>query len=204
MSHRSLLVRALPAVGFAGGLAFVFLGCSSVSGGTSVRSAAEGAAAAQGEGAGHPLVGKPAPAFSAEWIMGEGPKTLAEARGKVVIVDFWATYCDPCKKLFPKYQELVKQFGGEIAVIAISIDEKGDSQEEAKSTKEAIQKFVKNAGVTFPIVWDIDQTAVNTYNPPKMPTSYLIDKAGIVRSVHAGYRGADEAMIVEEIKALLR
>ena len=58
------------------------------------------------------LVGSAAPEIAAEAVTGEGPATLADASGKVVILDFWATYCAPCKKSFPKYQELVDQFGG--------------------------------------------------------------------------------------------
>ena len=73
---------------------------------------ASGAGAESGNSDGS-LVGKPAPDFTAETVGGEGPKTVKEANGKVTIIDFWATYCGPCKKSFPKYQELVDQFGGE-------------------------------------------------------------------------------------------
>src|SRR5262245_11413125 len=66
-----------------------------------------------------PLVGTPAPAISAEKITGEGPTNLKDASGKVVILDFWGTYCDPCKKSFPKYQELTAQLGDSLTVIAV-------------------------------------------------------------------------------------
>ena len=73
--------------------------------------------------------GKTADELSVTPVTGEGPKSLAEAKGKVVIVDFWATYCDPCRKSFPKYQEMVDQFGGDLAVIAVSVDDPSDVQE---------------------------------------------------------------------------
>jgi len=137
------------------------------------------------------LVGSAAPEI------GEGPATLADASGKVVILDFWATYCAPCKKSFPKYQELVDQFGGELAVIAISVDNPEDA------TKEQLEAFVKETGVKFSIVWDKDQAAAKKYSPPKMPTSFVVDKTGVVRHIHAGYETGEEEKIAEEIKALL-
>jgi len=143
-------------------------------------------------------VGQAAPAFTAEAVTGEGPKTVAEANGKVLIVDFWATYCDPCKKSFPKYQELVDQFGGDLAVIGVSVDEKGDG------IKEAITEFSKTTGVKFSLVWDTEKTAAKAYSPPNMPTSYVIDKTGVVRHVHAKYNVGEESAIAEEVKALLK
>lgn len=149
-------------------------------------------------GAAHPLVGKPAPEFTAEKVAGEGPASLKEASGKVVIVDFWATYCAPCKKSFPKYQELVDQFAGDLAVIAVSVDEKDDV------TKEQIEDFAKETGVKFAIVWDKEKSAAGTYSPPKMPSSFVVDKTGTIRHLHAGYESGEEAKIAEEIKALLQ
>src|SRR5215831_5350305 len=105
--------------------------------------------------AGGGLVGQPAPSFTAEFMTGSGPKTLEEAKGKVIVLDFWAQYCGPCKKSFPKYQELVDQSGGDVAVLAVSVDEPADdSADEVKKTKEKILDFVKQTGVKFAIVWD--------------------------------------------------
>ena len=134
---------------------------------------------------------------SAEYVTGEGPKTLAEAKGKVVIVDFWATYCQPCKKSFPKYQDLVDQFGGDLAVIAVSVDEVGDV-DEAK-----LKEFAEQTGVKFTILWDKEQKTAKAYSPPKMPTSYIIDKEGNIAHKHAGYESGEEEKIAEEVKALL-
>lgn len=148
-------------------------------------------------GAAQALVGKAAPEFAAESVTGEGPATLKDAKGSVVILDFWATFCGPCKKSFPKYQALVEQFGGEVNVLAVSVDEP-DSV-----TKEQIAEFAKNTGVKFAVVWDKDQKAVKLYSPPTMPTSFIIDKEGVVRHVHSGYKDGEEDKIAEEVKALL-
>jgi thiol-disulfide isomerase/thioredoxin len=158
--------------------------------------APESAAPAAAAGGG--LVGQPAPALNIESVAGNGPTTLDAAKGKVVIVDFWATYCDPCKKSFPKYQELVDQFGGELIVMGVSVDE-GET-----TKKEALLDFVKKTGVKFPILWDKDQIVVKKYAPPKMPTSYIIDKGGVVRFTHAGFEAGEEVKIAEEVKGLLK
>lgn len=143
------------------------------------------------------LVGKPAPEFTAESVTGEGPATLKDAKGTVVILDFWATYCGPCKKSFPKYQALVEQFGGEVNVLAVSTDDPGDA------TKAEIEEFASKAGVKFAIVWDKTKEAAKLYSPPTMPTSFIIDKEGVVKHVHAGYKDGEEEEITNEVKALL-
>jgi cytochrome c biogenesis protein CcmG/thiol:disulfide interchange protein DsbE len=158
----------------------------------------EGAKDASGEaGSASALVGKPAPDFATESVTGEGPTTLKDAKGSVVILDFWATYCGPCKKSFPKYQALVEQFGGEVNVLAVSVDEP-DSV-----TKDQIAEFAKATGVKFAVVWDKEQKAVKLYSPPTMPTSFIIDKEGVVKHVHAGYKDGEEDQIAAEVKALL-
>lgn len=148
-------------------------------------------------GAAAALVGKPAPDFTAESVTGEGPTTLKDAKGSVVILDFWATYCGPCKKSFPKYQSLVEQFGGEVNVLAVSVDEPDGV------TKDQIAEFAKATGVKFAVVWDKEQKAVKLYSPPTMPTSFVIDKDGVVKHVHAGYKDGEEDQITAEVKALL-
>lgn len=167
------------------------LGCSGGDGGGGVASPTGG------DAEGGALVGSKAPEISAAYVMGDGPKTLGEATGKVVILDFWATYCDPCKKSFPKYQELVDQFGGDLTVIAISVDDPEDA------SQNKLEEFVNATGVKFSIVWDKDQSAAKKYSPPKMPTSFVIDREGKIRFVHAGYETGEEAKIAKEVESLL-
>lgn len=143
------------------------------------------------------LMGKAAPEISATAVTGDGPATIAEAKGRVTIVDFWATFCEPCKKSFPKYQELMDKFGGDLVVIAVSVDNPEDVKE------DALKEFAKTTNVKFKIVWDKDQSTVKKYNPPKMPTSFILDKDGNVKHIHAGYESGEESKIGDEVQALL-
>ena len=141
----------------------------------------------------HPLLGAAAPALDVPTADGKSRVDLAAHAGKVVIVDFWATWCEPCRQSFPAYQKLVNDFGGKLVVIGVSVDESPDP----------IAGFVKATAVKFPIGWDEGQSAAKSYEPPKMPTSFVVDKSGIVRFVHGGYSHGDENQLREEIKSLL-
>jgi cytochrome c biogenesis protein CcmG/thiol:disulfide interchange protein DsbE len=142
-------------------------------------------------------IGKAAPELSADYIAGEGPKNLAEAKGRVVVIDFWGTYCGPCKKSFPKYQSLVEEFNGELAVIAVSVD----SPEDVKD--EDLKAFADQTGAKFPILWDKTRKTAEMYKPEKMPTSILLDKEGNVRHIHAGFKDGEEEEIAKEVRELL-
>jgi thiol-disulfide isomerase/thioredoxin len=139
----------------------------------------------------------PAPEVVAESVNGAGPYKLAETRGQVTIVDFWATYCEPCRKSFPKYQEMVDKFAGKLVVIGVSVDDPEDSEE------QDIQAWVDELSVTFPIVWDKKKETAKAYEPEKMPTSFVIDKQGNIRHIHAGYTAEEADVIVKEVEALL-
>jgi peroxiredoxin len=138
-------------------------------------------------------VGAPAPDFTLEPIGGGtslGPKSFA---GKVVIIDFWATWCAPCRQSFPVYQHLLEKFGGKLAVIGVSVDDAPDG----------IEKFRTETGVRFPIVWDQGQAVAEAYKPGTMPTSFVIDRSGLVSSIHEGFHQGDEAILEQEIRSLL-
>ena len=143
------------------------------------------------------LIGKQAPELHVELLGGEGASSLAEARGKVAIVDFWGTFCDPCRKSFPVYQELVDEHGGNVQMLAVSVDEPDNAD------AEAIMEFANEFEVSFPILWDKEQKTAKIYDPPKMPTSYIVDREGIIRHVHAGYTADEPEAISEEVSALL-
>jgi thiol-disulfide isomerase/thioredoxin len=153
-----------------------------------------GGPGASSASASHPLLGAPAPEFELHEVNGGGRQSLAAHAGKVVIVDFWATWCVPCKKSFPAYQKLVQQMNGELVVLAISQDD------DAKG----IPAFLSETGAKFPVVWDDAKLVAKSYDPPTMPTAYVIDKSGIIRFVHTGYHAGDEATLEEEVRSLAR
>jgi cytochrome c biogenesis protein CcmG, thiol:disulfide interchange protein DsbE len=155
--------------------------------------AGAGGGGASSAGASHPLVGAPAPAFELRNVAGGGEQTLQAHAGKVLIVDFWATWCEPCKQSFPAYQKLVSEMGGDLVVVGISQDD------DAKG----IPAFVSETGAKFPIVWDDGKSVAKAYDPPTMPTAFVIDKSGIIRFVHVGYRAGDEATLEEEVRSLM-
>ena len=123
---------------------------------------------------------------------------LSSLRGKVVLVDFWASWCKPCKKELPELDKLAKAYkdaGADVAIVAITIDTKKDNAD----------KFLKSAGIKHvTVLYDPSSTSAEQYQPETMPTSYVIDKKGIIKSVHVGYNAGDEKKVKAEIDALLK
>jgi cytochrome c biogenesis protein CcmG, thiol:disulfide interchange protein DsbE len=190
MISTSSTVRTLASFTAVAALSFSMFGCG--------PSEAGAAAAGEPPKGGHPLLGKPAPEITSEYVSGEGPKTIKEAAGKVLILDFWGTFCEPCKKSFPKYQELVEQHGGSVVILAVSIDEP-----ESKK-KEDLEAFAKEHKAKFAIAWDKDHKAAEAYDLGSltMPSSFIIDKTGVVRHVHAGFKDDEVEVLNAEIKEL--
>ena len=153
----------------------------------------EGPGAESPGGDKHPLIGSPAPEFDLPAVSGGKHASLSSAEGKVVLVDFWATWCAPCKASFPKYEALARAHGGDVAVIGISEDDEADG----------IADFAKETGATFTLAWDKEKSVAAAYQPGSMPTSFIVDKNGLVRFVHAGFRDGEEHDIEKQIKSLL-
>lgn len=144
-------------------------------------------------GQGHDLLGAVAPPFSlADVESGQrlGPDSF---QGKVVIIDFWATWCAPCRESFPAYQRLVDRHKGELVVLGVSVDEE----------PTGIARFKSETGVTFPLLWDEGQVVSNNYRPGTMPTSFVLDRNGVVKFIHEGFRSGDDVTIEREVGALL-
>lgn len=121
-------------------------------------------------------VGEPFPSLAAAGLEG----SLPELNNKVVLVDFWATWCGPCKESFPGYSKLQSELAGRgFTIVAVSMDKKARDYEE----------FLKRFAPTFPTVRDGAFKLAGIVRPPGMPTSYLLDKHGVLRSVHSGFHG---------------
>jgi len=146
-----------------------------------------------GPGDKHEMVGIHAPAFSRPPVVGQHALSTDGAKGKVLVIDFWATYCKPCEKEFPKLQALADKHSGNMLVYGLSEDE----------STEGIAAFVKKTGVRFPIGWDQGNAISQRYKLDKMPTSYVVDKKGIIRFVHGGYSEGGEEEIARQVEELL-
>ena len=173
----------------AGGLA-IALSVISVSACGGGGEGTSGATTPAGKGG---LVGNPGPDFALDSLNGQGKVSLAASKGKVVIVDFWATWCEPCKKSFPKLQELNVKYKGNLVIIGISEDDE----------KGGIADFGNTHGAKFPLVWDEKKALADKWKPANMPTTFILDKQGVVKFVHQGYHDGEEAEIDKEIKSLL-
>ena len=126
--------------------------------------------------------------------MEKKPLDLQQYRGKVFYLDFWATWCPPCKKSMPFLNALrneLKDQGFEI--IAISVDEDSD----------AAWKFLKQYPVDYVIAMDPSGLCPEQYDVKAMPSAYFIDKKGIIRFIHLGFRERDEKEIRQRVLELL-
>jgi peroxiredoxin len=141
----------------------------------------------------HPMLGELAPDFELDSANGGESVSLAAHRGKVVIVDFWATWCEPCRVSFPEYQAIADRMSGKVVVIGISEDD----------DPAAISSFARDADVSFPLVWDEDKSLAAAYKPSAMPTSFIVDPNGLVRYVHLGFRAGDGTHIEKRIREIL-
>jgi thiol-disulfide isomerase/thioredoxin len=113
----------------------------------------------------------------------------------VVLVDFWASWCGPCKASFPALAQLQRDFAARgLLIAAVSVDEK----------PAAASAFVKKLAPNFPTLHDRSQTLVKQVGVPTMPTSYLLGRDGRVRFVHQGFHGeTTERELRRQIETLL-
>jgi len=120
---------------------------------------------------------------------------LPALAGKVVLLDFWASWCGPCKKSFPELDKLQQAYKDKgLVILAINVDEKADEME----------SFLKAHPVSFAVVRDAKQKLVAAAGVESMPTSVLVDAKGVIRFQHTGFRGAETVkQLTEEIEKLL-
>jgi thiol-disulfide isomerase/thioredoxin len=137
-------------------------------------------------------VGDAFPDLAAQNLEGKLPATL---KGKVVLVDFWASWCAPCAKSFPAMEELQKRYADRVVILAVSVDEKLSD----------MQTFLKKHPASFTVVRDAEHKLVAAVNAEAMPTSFLVDAAGRVRFIHNGFHGEEtRKQYLEEIESLLK
>lgn len=136
-------------------------------------------------------IGDAFPALENRGLEGALPST----KGRVLMIDFWATWCAPCKSSFPHYSTLQTELGPRgFTLLAVSVDK----------TPQAYADFLKRMAPLFATVRDAGQKLVAELAPPAMPTCYLVDRQGRLRFTHAGFHGEqDVARLRAEITQLL-
>ncbi len=118
--------------------------------------------------------------------------SLSKYRGKVVILDFWATWCPPCRRGIPDLIDIQKQYKNKVAVIGVSLD---------TDTKKNVVPFIKNFGINYPIVY-ANEKIVNDYgNIQAIPTTFIINKKGNIAYQYVGLQ--PKFKFIEDIKKLL-
>jgi cytochrome c biogenesis protein CcmG/thiol:disulfide interchange protein DsbE len=140
----------------------------------------------------NPLVNKPAPPIAGQLLQGD-VRSLADARGKLVMVYFWASYCDPCKRSFPKYQAIPEKYPGDVVLLAVSADP-------PEQKEERLNAFLTAMNAKGSAVWD--PQVPQTWPIPGVPTIVLIDRQGIVRAVFSGYTDRGPGWIAERLDKL--
>ena len=134
-----------------------------------------------------------APDFALKSIDGTNLR-LNEYRGQVVLINFWASWCGPCRQEMPLLEAIDKRYqNAGFTVLGVNVEGK------AAPAKEIAAK----AGVSFPVLVDEGQKVSELYQLEAMPSSVIVDRDGVVRYVHSGYKPGDEAKYVEVIKQLI-
>jgi peroxiredoxin len=140
------------------------------------------------------LQGQVAPDFVLRSATGENLR-LSEYRGDVVLINFWATWCGPCRQEMPLLDDLYGRYQRVgFNLLGVNIDE---------DSRRAMQ-MVQELGVNFPVLFDENKEVSKLYEVAAMPVTILVDREGIVRHVHHGYKPGYEEKYLTEIRSLLR
>ena len=137
--------------------------------------------------------GQRAPAFNLP-AAGGSNVSLANLKGRVVYVDFWASWCAPCKQSFPWMNEMQAKYGPKgLTIVGVNLDK----------NREDADKFLSGTPAKFTVAYDSSGKVAEAYQPKGMPTSFLVGADGVVRAVHVGFREKDKEDLERELAAAL-
>lgn len=136
----------------------------------------------------------PAPDFTLKSAGGENLR-LSDLRGEVVMINFWASWCGPCRQEMPLLDELYAQYKPlGFTILGVNVEE--DSQK--------AKDLLKGLPVTFPVLFDNDSKVSKLYDVVAMPSTVLVDRNGNMRYLHRGYKPGYEEQYQEQVRALIR
>jgi peroxiredoxin len=136
----------------------------------------------------------PAPDFTLNGQSGK-PVALDQFKGQVVMLNFWASWCGPCRQEFPLLDDIYKKYN-KLGFIMIGVNVEPDSK--------AANDWLKQTPVTFPILYDTDSKVSKLYGVAGMPSTVIVDRKGTVRMIHRGYQPGDEQQYLTSIRTLVR
>lgn len=134
--------------------------------------------------------GDAAPDFTAELADGN-TFTLSEQKGKVVLLNFWATWCGPCVGEMPTFEKLYSEYGDKVSILAVNCLE----------DKETVNQFIEEEGYTFPIAYDEEGTINMKYPSEGIPYTLIIDGEGVIQKIYVG--AADAETQYQEYKSAI-
>ncbi len=136
----------------------------------------------------------PAPDFALPSRDG-GEVRLSELRGQVVMINFWATWCGPCRQEMPLLQQISARYEP-LGFTLLGVNVEPDSA--------PAKAWLEKVPVTFPILFDRENTVSASFGVEAMPSTVLVDREGRVRHVHRGYKAGDESMYADLIRGLVK
>jgi peroxiredoxin len=140
------------------------------------------------------LEGQVAPDFALKSSTGQNLR-LSEYRGNVVMINFWATWCGPCRQEMPLLDELYTRYERVgFSLLGVNIDD---------DSRRAMQ-MIEDLGVSFPVLFDARKEVSELYEVEAMPVTVLVDREGNVRYVHHGYKPGYEDKYLDQVRSLLR
>jgi len=125
----------------------------------------------------------------------DGSVQLSDFKGKVVYLDFWASWCDPCRASFPWMSEMKKKYGSQgLEIIAINLDKE----------RKLADTFLKDMDINFIVAFDPSGESAERFELRGMPGSYLIGKDGSIQATHLGFRDKDKKKLESAVEILLK
>ena len=142
-----------------------------------------------------PEIGQPAPQYRAVTLTGDSA-SLEQLRGRVVLLNVWATWCHPCREEIPVLQALHTRYAPRgLELVGVSVDSRGE--------EDTIREFAADFGMTYPLWLDPDERVQSTFLAIGVPATFLIDREGMLRWRHVGPVRASDPTLVREIERAL-
>lgn len=142
-----------------------------------------------------PTLGRPAPAYGAVTLAGDS-LSLGDLRGRVVLLNFWATWCAPCRHETPFLQQLYEERSpGGLEIVGVSMD--------TRDADDDVADFVREYGVTYPILVDPQMRGMDVYRVLGLPATFLVDRDGVLRWMRFGPVGENDHDFLNALESVL-